>query len=76
MKKFYRSNTNKVIFGLLGGMGEYWDRDPMLIRVLYMMITILSGVFPGMIAYFIGALMVPTAPVVVASKPADDAAEV
>lgn len=72
MKKLYRSNTNKVVTGLLGGLGEYFDADPVLVRLLFLFVTIFTGVFPGIIAYFIGAIIVPAAPTITPSTPASD----
>ncbi|HEY5601220.1 MAG TPA: PspC domain-containing protein [Patescibacteria group bacterium] len=58
-KKLYRSKTNRVILGILGGLGEYFDVDPVLLRFVYVLITIFSGFFPGIIVYFFGLLIIP-----------------
>jgi len=42
MKKLYRSDTNRQIAGVCGGLGEYFDKDPILFRVLFAILTILS----------------------------------
>ena len=34
-KKLYRSEENKIFFGVLGGIGEYLDIDPALVRVVF-----------------------------------------
>lgn len=62
-KRLYRSRTNRVFAGVIGGIGEYFDTDPVLLRVAWVVITIFSGVFPGLIAYIIAALIVPERPV-------------
>ncbi len=62
MKRFYRSETNKVWKGILGGMGEYFDVDPVLIRVVYIFVMIVSGVIPGLIAYVVAIFIVPKRP--------------
>lgn len=59
MKHLYRSKENKVLFGILGGIGEYYDIDPALIRLAFVFLTLFAGVFPGIIAYFIGIFIVP-----------------
>jgi len=62
MKKLLtRSKENKVFAGVFGGIGEYLDMDPAIFRFAYMMITIFSGIFPGVIAYFLGLFIVPAA---------------
>ena len=62
MKRLYKSQTNKVLSGLLGGLGDYWNIDPVILRVGFIFLTCFSGVFPGIIAYFIGSLIVPNSP--------------
>lgn len=59
-KRLYKSTENRVLFGLLGGIGEYFNADPVLVRVLYLMISVFTGVIPGIIAYVLGAIVVPT----------------
>lgn len=61
--------------GLLGGIGEYFDTDPVLIRVLYLMVSVFTGVIPGIIAYFLGALIVPAHHVGVTPTPIVDDTE-
>lgn len=58
-KKLYRSRTNKVFGGLIGGLGEYFDIDPVLLRVLFLFMIFMTGFFPGVIAYIIGLFIVP-----------------
>lgn len=62
MKKLYRSSENKIYKGILGGIGEYFEIDPTLVRVLYMFFTITSGIVPGVFAYFLSLLIVPKKP--------------
>ena len=62
MKKILtRSKTNKVFAGVFGGVGEYFDVDPVIFRLGYMMMTVFTGIFPGVIAYFLGLFIVPEA---------------
>ena len=60
-KKLYRSNENKVIAGVLGGIADYFDIDPVLVRLLYLMATLFTGVAPGIICYVIAIFVVPNA---------------
>jgi phage shock protein C len=58
-KKLYRSSTNKVFLGVLGGFGEYFNIDPVLLRVGFILITLFAHVFPGIIVYFLAAAVMP-----------------
>lgn len=58
-KRLYRSDTNKVLAGVLGGVGEYFDIDPTILRLGYIVFTVLTGVFPAIVAYIIAVLIVP-----------------
>lgn len=58
-KKLYRSNENKVIAGVMGGLGEYFDIDPVLFRVVYLCFTIFTGLVPGALAYLLMCFVMP-----------------
>lgn len=62
MKKLYKSDTNKTVSGVLGGLGEYYDIDPTLLRLGFIVLTIVTGIFPCIIAYIIAAIIVPDKP--------------
>lgn len=61
MKRLYRSRTNKVFGGVCGGLGEYWEIDPVVVRLI-----VALGIFftfcAGLIAYFIACLIIPVEP--------------
>jgi phage shock protein C len=61
-KKLYKSNTNKVFSGVLGGLGEYFSVDPTLLRLAYVLLVVVTGLFPGLIAYIIASIIVPEKP--------------
>ncbi len=61
-KKLYRSRKNKSICGVCGGFAEYADTDSTLIRVVWVIATLFTGILPGIIAYFIMCLVVPKEP--------------
>lgn len=58
-RRLTRSNRNKMIAGVCGGLAEYLDMDPTLVRVLYILVSILSAAFPGVIAYIILMFVMP-----------------
>lgn len=59
IKRLYRSNTDKKMAGVGGGLGEYTNIDSMVIRLLWVVITVMTGVLPGIIAYIVAAIMLP-----------------
>lgn len=59
MKKLYRSRTNKAIAGVLGGLGEYTNIDPVVLRLLFVCLVIFTGFFPGILLYVLAALIIP-----------------
>lgn len=60
-KKLQRS-ANKTLAGVCGGIAEYFDVDPTLVRVVYATLTIFCGGFPGVLLYIILMLIMPMAP--------------
>lgn len=57
MKKLCKSNTNKKICGVCGGIAEYLNADPTLIRLAFLLVCALGG--SGIMAYIIAALVMP-----------------
>ncbi|WP_347560284.1 PspC domain-containing protein [Clostridium sp. AM42-4] len=55
-RKLYRSNTNKIICGVCGGLGEYLGVDPTIVRLVWVLIAC-SGT--GLLAYIIAAVIMP-----------------
>lgn len=62
MKKLYKSNTDKVIAGVCGGLGEYFGVDSVILRLGWLVITIFSGIAPGILAYIVAMLVIPRKP--------------
>ena len=60
VKKLYLVKEGKKVCGLCNGIGEYFEIDPTIIRLAWLVFVFLGGT--GMLAYFIGALVVPTKP--------------
>lgn len=58
-KRLYKSDNNKMICGVLGGIGEYFDIDPTLVRVGYLLLSFFSVGFPGLLLYLILAVVMP-----------------
>ena len=56
-KKLYRSSTNYKLAGVCGGIGEYFAIDPTLVRLAWILFSVLGGA--GLLAYIIAALLMP-----------------
>ena len=56
-KRLFKSKTNRVLFGVCGGFGEYFNIDPTLIRVG--MAVLVCGAGTGVLAYIIAAIIMP-----------------
>ena len=59
VKRLYRSKKNRVFAGICGGVGEYFNVDPVLIRLIWVLVVIFTGFFPGVLAYIIAIFIVP-----------------
>ena len=57
MKKLCKSNNNKKICGVCGGIAEYLNADPTLIRLAFVIVAMAAG--SGILAYFLAALIMP-----------------
>ena len=61
MKKLKRSKKERMLAGVCGGLAEYFDMDPSIVRIVYVLVSILSAAFPGTLAYIIMWLVIPEA---------------
>lgn len=62
MKHLYRSRKNKVFAGVIGGLGEYFGVDPVLVRLIWLLVLLGTGVIPGLIVYVVAMVVVPKHP--------------
>ena len=60
MKKLYRSETDRKIAGVCGGIAEYFGIDSTIVRLLWVFVSLWFGA--GLIAYLIAALVIPMYP--------------
>lgn len=61
MKKLYRSKTEKVIGGVLGGLAEYYDKDPALFRIIWVILSVFVLGLPALLIYTIAYIIIPVA---------------
>jgi phage shock protein PspC (stress-responsive transcriptional regulator) len=57
-----RSRHNRMIAGVCGGLAEWLGWDATLVRILYVVVSVVSAAFPGMLAYVILWILMPEAP--------------
>jgi phage shock protein PspC (stress-responsive transcriptional regulator) len=67
----YRSRTDRMIFGVAGGMAEWFDVDPSVVRLVWALLILAGGV--GLLLYIVAAIVVPEAPLGYAGGPGPDA---
>ena len=59
-KKLYRNTENKMLAGVCSGIADYFDIDPTLVRLGWVLFSLLGG--SGLLAYIIAAIIIPDEP--------------
>ncbi len=59
-KRLYKSNVNKMLCGVCGGIAEYFNIDPTLVRLGLVVFSLAGG--SGVLAYIIAAVIIPDGP--------------
>ena len=62
MKRLYLSSTDKKLAGVCGGLAEYFDVDPTLIRLLTAILAVVTGVLPLFFVYLLAWMIIPRQP--------------
>jgi len=62
MKRLYLSSTDKKLAGVCGGIAEYMDMDPTIVRLLTVLLALITAVVPFSLAYVIAWIIVPHKP--------------
>jgi len=71
IKRLYRSEKNSIFFGICGGLGDYFEIDPVILRVIWLLVVVFTGVVPGLLVYIIAFFIIPKETVVKANIPTD-----
>jgi len=66
-ERLYRSRTDRVLFGVAGGMADWLDQDPAVVRLVWALLVVFGGA--GLILYIIAAIVMPEEPYEMASMP-------
>lgn len=59
VKRLYRSKKDRMLTGVCGGLAEYFGTDPVVFRASFVLVTIFTGIFPGIIAYLALSIIIP-----------------
>lgn len=59
MRQLKRSNKNRMIAGVCGGLAEYFHMDPTIVRIIYVLVSVISVAFPGILVYLILWVVIP-----------------
>ena len=71
MKRLYRSRTNRVLSGVCGGLGEYFKIDPVIVRLVFLVLVLFGG--SGLLLYLVALVIIPNEPEVEEdAKPTDE----
>jgi phage shock protein PspC (stress-responsive transcriptional regulator) len=68
MKRLYRSRKDRMIAGVAGGLAEYFDVDPTIIRLVWALLLIPGGL-PGLLPYIVCWIIIPEEPLAAGSQP-------
>lgn len=58
-KRLYRIRDNKIFAGVCAGLGEYFNIDPTLLRLIWTLVVIFTGLVPGVLVYILAIFIVP-----------------
>jgi phage shock protein C len=61
-RKLMRSRSDRKIGGVCAGLAQYLELDTSLVRILWFFITLACGIFPGLVAYVLGWIIIPEEP--------------
>jgi phage shock protein C len=61
-KRLYRSNRDAMVAGVCGGLGEYFNIDPTIVRLITVLLLFVTGLFPVLLIYIILSVVIPKNP--------------
>ncbi|HEY4499655.1 MAG TPA: PspC domain-containing protein [Candidatus Paceibacterota bacterium] len=59
MKRLYRSEKDKKVFGIFGGFGEVYGFDSTVLRLIFIVFWFFTGLFPFTVLYILAAIIIP-----------------
>ncbi len=61
-KRLFKSSDNKVLAGVFGGLGEYFNVDPVILRIVWVLVVVFTAFVPGIVTYILAAIIIPKKP--------------
>lgn len=61
-KKMYRDQETAMVAGVLSGLAQYFKQDPVVFRLIAIVLLVLTGFFPGILFYLVAWVMMPRKP--------------
>ena len=61
-KKLYRSREHRMLGGVCGGVADYFAIDPTIVRLLFLVLSLFTACFPGLLLYIICLIVIPNDP--------------
>lgn len=58
-KRLLRSSSDRWVAGVCGGIAEYFGWDPAIVRLAYVLLSVFSAAFPGLLVYIILWIIMP-----------------
>jgi phage shock protein C len=71
-KRLMRSSIDRKVAGVCGGVAEYFEVDATIVRLLWAFVTLVTGIVPGILAYIVGWVIMPEAPIPAVVVPAGE----
>ena len=67
--RLHRSSGNRMLAGVCGGLADYLDMDPTIVRLLFALVTLGTALMPCLIVYIVMAIVVPSDGVAEEARP-------
>lgn len=64
-QRLHRSASDSKLAGVCGGIAEYFETDSTIVRLVWVLVTFVTGIIPGLVVYLVAWLIMPELPVVV-----------
>lgn len=61
-KRLYRSTTHRMLGGVCGGVADYFGIDPTIVRLIYLVLSVFTACFPGLLLYILCLFVIPNDP--------------
>ncbi len=62
VRRLYRSRNDKIIAGVCGGLANYFSIDPTVMRVIYVVLLVVTGIIPMIVLYLLMWVLIPVQP--------------